>query len=110
MTRPKCSNAGRVGNLRTHCRHPAILQPVLNSTCETCSLFQEGEPDGNPKPQQVVCRHRGDVIASIQSGCAACKGKPIYTCDVHGQCVANRRQREEVRGVRSCEGCKEYSG
>lgn len=86
--------------------------PVQHAACRTCTLTGD-TPAQRPSQSRHVpasdtplpCIHRGDVVDEINSGCGACRGKPIWSCAMHGRCVATQRQREEVRGSRACDRC-----
>src|SRR5690606_15651039 len=52
-----------------------------------------------------LCKHRGEQIASVVSGCHACNGQPIYHCNLHNKrCCIPQRAAEESAS-RCCETC-----
>lgn len=110
---PPCDYRRGLGRYKCYCHHPQIGggRMVPYTQCATCPVNKIIE---NTSLQLVSletqpCRHLGEEVGRIQSGCPACHNQPIFACAVHGQCVATQRQREEVRGSRACAGCWQRS-
>lgn len=99
---------GTHGRRRTWCHHPLVTKgqktkSVANAHCASCPYASE-----TIASQPSACLHRGDQVDTINTGCAACKGQPIFECDIHQLAVQTQRQREEVRGSRACDTCPDF--
>ena len=110
---PACDYRRGLGRHKCYCHHPEIGagRMVPYGRCVSCPANKVVE---NTSLQLVSldaqpCRHLGEEIGRINSGCPACHNQPIRACAVHGQCVETQRQREEVRGARACAGCWQRS-
>lgn len=113
---PTCPHRTNAGEAVVFCRHPHYQgggrRPARlpRDTCLDC-IHRHDQPGTLPAYRSPAgpCRHRGELIGSILSGCPACHTQPIHACDRHGRCVATRQHREELTAAQACAACRDYA-